>query len=138
MIGANQLVGTDLTQAVPLTLAAACGALIFGHVEFGITGSLIIGSVPAVFVGSLLSSSVPDKYVRPVIAFAIFASGLKYVQVPTQTLGWVLCGTLLAGGCAWLVYARPWRRLPADEARAAEPEPAIVDPQVIGVDELGG
>jgi uncharacterized membrane protein YfcA len=138
MIGANQLVGTDLTQAVPLTLAAACGALLFGHVEFGITGSLIIGSVPAVFVGSLLSSSVPDKYVRPVIAFAIFASGLKYVQVPTQTLGWVLCATLLAGGCAWLVYSRPWQRLPADERTAAEPEPAIADQPVIGVDEFSG
>ena len=36
-IGANQLVGTDLTQAVPLTLAAALGALVFGHVEFGVT-----------------------------------------------------------------------------------------------------
>ena len=34
MLGANQLVGTDLTQAVPLTLAAALGALAFGHVEF--------------------------------------------------------------------------------------------------------
>jgi uncharacterized membrane protein YfcA len=140
MIGANQLVGTDLTQAVPLTLAAACGALIFGHVEFGITGSLIIGSVPAVFLGSLLSSSVPDKYVRPVIAFAIFASGLKYVQVPTQTLGWVLCATLLAGGCAWLWYARPWQRLPADQTTtgAIEPEPVIGDSPVIGVDELSG
>jgi uncharacterized protein len=31
LIGASQLVGTDLTQAVPLTLAAALGALIFGH-----------------------------------------------------------------------------------------------------------
>jgi uncharacterized membrane protein YfcA len=111
MIGAGQLVGTDLTQAVPLTLAAASGALIFGHVEFGVTGSLIIGSVPAVFLGSLLSSSVPDRYVRPVIAFAIFASGLKYVQVPTQTLGWVLCGTLLACGAGWLVYGKGWQRL---------------------------
>ncbi len=45
-LGANQLVGTDLTQAVPLTLAAALGALVFGHVEFSVTGSLIIGSVP--------------------------------------------------------------------------------------------
>ena len=36
-IGANQLVGTDLTQAVPLTLAAALGALAFGHVELGVT-----------------------------------------------------------------------------------------------------
>ena len=34
-LGANQLVGTDLTQAVPLTAAAALGALAFGHVEFG-------------------------------------------------------------------------------------------------------
>src|SRR5947209_645630 len=81
MLGANQLVGTDLTQAVPLTLAAALGALIFGHVEFGVTTSLIIGSVPAVFLGSLLSASVPDRYIRPAIAFVIFASGLKYVGV---------------------------------------------------------
>src|SRR5262249_19229432 len=74
-IGANQLVGTDLTQAVPLTLAAALGAIAFGHVEVSVTGSLILGSVPAVFIGSLLSSSVPDRYVRPAIAFVIFASG---------------------------------------------------------------
>src|SRR5207237_10412020 len=54
-IGANQLVGTDLTQAVPLTLAAALGALLFGHVVLGVTASLIIGSVPAVLVGSMVS-----------------------------------------------------------------------------------
>ena len=46
MLGANQLVGTDLTQAVPLTLAAALGALAFGHIEFSVTTSIIIGSVP--------------------------------------------------------------------------------------------
>ncbi len=59
LIGANQLVGTDLTQAVPLTVAAALGALAFGHVEFAVTASLVIGSVPAVFVGSLVSSRAP-------------------------------------------------------------------------------
>ena len=48
LLGANQLVGTDLTQAVPLTLAAALGALAFGHVAFPVTASIIIGSVPAV------------------------------------------------------------------------------------------
>ena len=61
MLGANQLVGTDLTQAVPLTAAAALGALIFGHVEFGVTVSLILGSVPAVLIGSMVSSSAPDR-----------------------------------------------------------------------------
>ncbi len=109
-LSANQLVGTDLTQAVPLTAAAALGALLFGHVEFGVTTSLIIGSVPAVFVGSMLSSSVPDRYVRPAITFVIFASGLKYVGVATTALGWILCAVLLGVASWWLAYARPWQR----------------------------
>src|SRR6266566_2768911 len=109
MLGANQLVGTDLTQAVPLTLAAALGALAFGHVAFGVTASLIIGSVPAVLVGSFFSSRAPDRFVRPVITFAIFASGLKYIGVSTTALGWILCAVLLAAGAGWLGYVRPWR-----------------------------
>jgi len=109
-IGASQLVGTDLTQAVPLTLAAALGALAFGHVEFGVTVSLVIGSVPAVFVGSLVSSSAPDRFVRPAITFVIFASGLKYVGVATTALGWILCAVLLAGGAAWFAITRPLGR----------------------------
>jgi uncharacterized protein len=116
-LSANRLVGTDLTQAVPLTAAAALGALAFGHVEFGVTTSLIIGSVPAVFVGSLLSSSVPDRYIRPAITFVIFASGLKYVGLGTTALGWVLCTVLLAAASLWLVVARPWQR----DAALAEP-----------------
>jgi len=110
LLGANQLVGTDLTQAVPLTLAAALGALAFGHVQVGVTISLILGSVPAVLVGSLVSSSAPDRYVRPAITFVIFASGLKYVGLGTSALGWVLCAVLLAGGAAWMIRARPWTR----------------------------
>ena len=107
-LAAGQLVGTDLTQAVPLTASAALGALVFGHVQFGITGSLIIGSVPAVFVGSLLSSTVPDRYVRPAIAFVILASGLKYIGLGTTELGWTLCALLLVAAVTWLATARPW------------------------------
>jgi uncharacterized protein len=126
-LSANQLVGTDLAQAVPLTIAAALGALAFGHVELSVTGSLIIGSVPAVLIGALLSSSVPDRYVRPAIAFAIFASGLKYVGVAATTLGWILCATLLAGGVAWLWLARPWVTPPPEPA--ADPEAQVTDPR---------
>ena len=108
MLSAGQLVGTDLTQAVPLTLAAALGALAFGHVEFAVTASIVIGSVPAVLVGSLLSSRAPDRFIRPVITFVIFASGLKYIGVPVAALGWVLCAALVAVAGAWLV--RLWRR----------------------------
>ena len=109
VLGANQLVGTDLTQAVPLTLAAALGALAFGHVEFSVTTSIVIGSVPAVLVGALISSRAPDRIIRPVITFVIFASGLKYVGLGTTALGWTLGAVLLAGALYWVVYVRPRR-----------------------------
>ena len=109
LLGANQLVGTDLTQAVPLTVAAALGALAFGHVEFGLTLSIVVGSVPAVLVGSLISSRAPDRVIRPAITFVIFASGLKYVGVGTTALGWTLGVVLLAAAVYWLAYIRPRR-----------------------------
>ncbi len=133
MLGANQLVGTDLTQAVPLTAAAALGALAFGHVEFTVTTSIIIGSVPAVLVGSLFSSRAPDRYIRPAITFVIFASGLKYVGVGTTALGWILCVVLLGAGTIWLAYARPWQKgAPMDDSESLlEPHtqaPEALDP----------
>ncbi len=135
LLSAGQLVGTDLTQAVPLTLAAALGALAFGHVVFGVTASLIIGSVPAVFVGSLVSSSAPDRYVRPMITFVVAASGLKYVGVGTTALGWILCATLLLGAAVWLLYIRPTKIAAAQEGGpdggAADGEgdaPSVVEP----------
>jgi uncharacterized membrane protein YfcA len=108
LLSAGQLVGTDLTQAVPLTAAAALGALVFGHVEFGVTASIALGAVPAVLIGSFLSSRAPDRYIRPIITFVIFASGLKYIGVGTTALGWTLCAVALGGGIYWLVRTRPW------------------------------
>jgi uncharacterized protein len=133
MLGANQLVGTDLTQAVPLTLAAALGQLIFGHVELDVTISLIIGSVPAVLIGSLFSSSAPDRYVRPVITFVIAASGLKYIGLGTEELGWTLCGILLAVAVAvaWLVTKRPWQ---AQDAALAGGSPELPNRQRSRID----
>lgn len=132
MIGAKQLVGTDLTQAVPLTLAAAIGALLFGHVEFGVTGSLIIGSVPGVLVGSLLSSTVPDRYIRPVIGLVIFASGLKYVGASNVALLSAAGGVAVLLLCALAVSILLGRQRAAeqeDTERAAEPSPGQVEIQ---------
>jgi uncharacterized protein len=121
MLGANKLVGTDLTQAVPLTFAAALGALAFGHVEFGLTAAVIIGSVPAVLIGSLLSSRAPDKYIRPAIMFVIFASGLKYVGLGTTALGWTMGGVVLAGAVYWLwAKSRNTQAEPSSREREVE------------------
>jgi hypothetical protein len=73
-----------------------------------------------VLIGSLLSSRAPDKYIRPAITFVIFASGLKYVGVPTYPLGFVMGGILVAGAGYWLAVRQPWQR------RRGEPEPVPV------------
>ena len=123
VLSARQLVGTDLTQAVPLTAAAALGALAFGHVDFGLTTAVIVGSVPAVLVGSLLSSRAPDRYVRPVITFVIFASGLKYVGLGNTALGWTLSAVLVACAAWWLARRRPER---GGEPAAERPRTAAI------------
>jgi uncharacterized protein len=127
LLSAGQLVGTDLAQAVPLTGAAALGALAFGHVEFGVTASIIVGSVPAVLIGSLLSSRAPDRYIRPAITFVIFASGLKYVGVSTYALGWTMAAVLLAAGAYWLVRTRIRPNGPDVPAPAQEPAETVAN-----------
>lgn len=105
ILRATQLVGTDLVQAIPLTAAAALGQLLFGHVEMAVTLSIVVGSVPAVFAGSLLSSRAPDSLLRPVVGFAILASGLKYVGMPTTALG-ITLGSVGVLGAAYLLWRR--------------------------------
>lgn len=132
-IGANQLVGTDLTQAVPLTLAAALGALAFGHVEFSVTTSLIIGSVPAVLIGAYFSSRAPDRYIRPFITLVIFASGVKYIGASNTVLGYVVGGTLVAAVTFWLAYLRPRRRREEQTSAAGGlqgPDPQVASTQL--------
>lgn len=94
-IGAKALVGTDLAQAIPLTAAAALGALAFGSVQVPLTESIVVGAVPAVLVGSLLSSRVPDRFLRPVIFCVILASGLKYTGAGTDLIPAVVAGAVV-------------------------------------------
>jgi uncharacterized protein len=135
-LGAKQLVGTDLAQAIPLTAAAALGALAFGHVALPVTTSIIVGAVPAVLMGSWLSSRVSDTFLRPAIGFVIFASGLKYVGVDVHTLGWIALSAGAAIAAAWLFKAQPWRHesLPVGSGAGEEPAPAELPASVAGLD----
>ena len=108
-MGASQLVGTDLTQAVPLTLAAALGALAFGHVELSSprhlssAASRRVGRVAAFFErpGPLCASGDHLRDLR---------LGPQVRRVGTTAVGWILCSVLLAGGAAWFAITRPLAR----------------------------
>ena len=94
-LNANQLVGTDLVQAVPLVASAALGHFLFGEFELDVTFSLLVGAMPGVYLGARYSSIAPGGFVRRALSLVLVASGLKLLGVDTVALGY-----LLLAGCA--------------------------------------
>ncbi|WP_405144190.1 sulfite exporter TauE/SafE family protein [Sphaerisporangium sp. NBC_01403] len=129
---ANQLVGTDLVQAVPLVMSAALGHLLFGDFKLSVTAALLVGSIPGVYIGSRISSRAPGGLIRRVLAFVLLASALKMFQVSNTVTVWVLIGVLLAAPIFWMFLrtrnglpALPWAPATAgreDTAAARKPD----------------
>ncbi|MGI5273482.1 sulfite exporter TauE/SafE family protein [Nonomuraea sp. CA-218870] len=109
---ANQLVGTDLVQAVPLVVSAAIGHLLFGDFQLDLTTSLLIGSIPGVYLGARISSRAPGGLIRAMLAIVLLASALKLLNVG-NTL------TLVALAVATAVIAIGWRWRVRAAARAS-------------------
>ncbi|MBG0826286.1 sulfite exporter TauE/SafE family protein [Planomonospora sp. ID67723] len=98
---ANQLVGTDLVQAVPLVTSAAVGHLLFGDFQLDVTTSLLAGSIPGVYLGARISSRAHGDVIRALLVVVLLASALKLLGVGNSALLWVLGGVALAGAAAW-------------------------------------
>lgn len=99
---ANQLVGTDLLQAVPLVFAAAIGHLLFGDFRMEVTAALLAGSIPGVYLGSKISSRAPSALIRRMLALVLVASSLKMFGVPAVPLAWTMVVLTAATAGAWL------------------------------------
>lgn len=75
-----RIVGTDIAHAVPLTLVAGLGHLIFlGNVDLQLLACLLIGSLPAVHFGARIGSKLPHNVLQPVMASLLMGLGLKFV-----------------------------------------------------------
>lgn len=103
---ANELVGTDLVQAVPLVASAALGHIIFGDFQLQLTTSLLLGCVPGVWLGAHLSARAPGGLVRRALAFVLLASALKLLNVSTYTTGIALLLVLLFAPVLWMLVRR--------------------------------
>jgi uncharacterized protein len=108
-LSSNELVGTDLVQAIPLVLAAAIGHLFFGDLQLGLTLSLLLGSVPGVYLGARVSSRAPDRIIRPVLVVVLTVSALKLIGASNVIVLAILGGV---GIGALVTYA--WRRASND------------------------
>ncbi len=117
---ANQLVGTDLVQAVPLVASAALAHILFGDFKLSLTASLLLGSVPGVFLGAQLSSRAPGGLVRRALAFVLLASSLKLFEIPNTQTAYILVAALLVAPVVWMVVRRR-HGLPALASRRGSP-----------------
>ncbi len=93
---ANNLVGTDLVQAIPLVTAAALGHALFGDLHLDLAAAVLVGSIPGVLIGSRISSRAPAGLIRAALVIVLLASALKLFNLPTAVVG-------IASGAAVLV-----------------------------------
>src|SRR5262249_61482224 len=84
---------------VPLVGAAALGHVLWGDLEFGLTGSLLLGSIPGVVVGALVSSRANDAVIRPALVTVLVLSGAKLLGATDELLA-VLIALAIAFGAA--------------------------------------
>ncbi len=103
---ANELVGTDLVQAVPLVASAALGHILFGDFQMELTTSLLLGCVPGVWVGAHLSSRAPGGLVRRALAFVLLASALKLLNVSNTDAAIALGLVLVFAPLLWMLVRR--------------------------------
>ncbi|HET9852268.1 MAG TPA: adenylyl-sulfate kinase [Candidatus Limnocylindrales bacterium] len=120
---ASSLVGTDLTQAIPLVGAAALGHLLFGQFDATITASLLLGAIPGAFIGAQISSRAPGGVIRRALAVLLLASGLRLVGLSTELVLLVAILALLLGSFGWVAIRRIVKRRRAVAASA----PAVAD-----------
>jgi uncharacterized protein len=107
---ASALVGTDLTQAIPLVGAAALGHVLFGSFSAAITISLLLGAIPGAFIGAQISSRAPGGVIRRALAVLLLASGLRLLGLSTELVLLAGMAALLLGSLAWVVIRRTVRR----------------------------
>jgi uncharacterized membrane protein YfcA len=128
---ANQLVGTDLVQSVPLVASAALAHVLFGDFRLSLTSAIVVGSIPGAYLGAGLSTWLPGALIRRALAFVLLASALKSLGVGTLTTAYALVGVAVLAGPVWMLLRmqhgfpalpRTERRLPAAPVLPPEAE----------------
>ena len=109
---ASSLVGTDLTQAIPLVAAAALGHILFGSFSLALASSLLVGAIPGTFIGAQVSSRAPGGVIRRVLAIVLLASGLKLLGVPDAAVMASAALALVLAFVAWRMIRDRVRQIP--------------------------
>lgn len=83
------LVGTDLTQAVPMLIAGAIAHAGFGEISVWVVVSLLIGQIPGVWIGARMSSRYDGQALRYLLIVVLTATALKLLGVSSLVAGMI-------------------------------------------------
>jgi uncharacterized membrane protein YfcA len=90
------LVGTDLTQAVPMLIAGAIAHAGFGEISIAVIASLLLGQIPGVWIGARMSSRYDGQALRWLLMVILAATAMKLLGLPTLIAGMIaVIGTLV-------------------------------------------
>ncbi len=93
------LVGTDLTQAVPMLVAGAIAHAGLGEISLAVVVSLLIGQIPGVILGARLSTRYDGHLLRWLLMVILAATALKLLGAPSLFSGVIaIVGVLIVGG----------------------------------------
>jgi uncharacterized membrane protein YfcA len=108
------LVGTDLTQAVPMLIAGAIAHAGFGDISIAVVVSLLIGQIPGIYLGAKLSSRYDGHRLRWLLMVVLAATAIKLLGAPA-----LLSGAIALIGAA-IVIVMILRERAAAKKTAAE------------------
>lgn len=101
------LVGTDITQAVPMLLVGAIAHAGFGDIDLAVVVSLLLGQIPGVIFGARLSARYDGHLLRWLLVVILAATALKLLGAPTLFAGTLaVLGTIVVGGLMFREHQR--------------------------------
>lgn len=83
------LVGTDLTQAVPMLIVGAIAHAGFGEISIAVVVSLLIGQIPGVWLGARMSSRYDGHALRWLLMVVLAATALKLLGASSLISGFI-------------------------------------------------
>lgn len=107
------LVGTDLTQAVPMLIAGAIAHAGFGDISIAVVVSLLIGQIPGIYMGAKLSSRYDGHRLRWLLMVVLAATAIKLLGAPA-----LLSGAIALIGAAIVIVMILRERAAAKKAAA--------------------
>ncbi|WP_430778481.1 sulfite exporter TauE/SafE family protein [Allorhizobium undicola] len=76
----NEIVGSDIAHAIPLTLVGGIGYWMIGDVHWLLLASLLLGSIPGILLGSHVAPRMPERLVRIILAIVLMVVAARLIH----------------------------------------------------------